>query len=138
VRIGLLGDGADWLWKHMTASFPNGREILDYYHCAEHIYQVAKAQYGERSIKGLEWVEGTICRLFFAEVGYVIGGLRRMQPKNADAKEEIRKLIGYLEHNRKRIHYKGDRIGGYPIGSGGIESANKFICHTRIPIRYHM
>ncbi len=24
------------------------------------------------------------------------------------------------------------RLGGYPIGSGGIESANKFICHTRI------
>jgi len=132
VRIGLLGDGADWLWKHMTAFFPNGRQILDYYHCAEHIYQVAKAQYGEKSIKGIEWVESTICRLFFAEVGYVIGGLRRMQPKDTDAKEEIRKLIGYLDKNRKRIHYKSDRIGGYPIGSGGIESANKFICHTRM------
>jgi hypothetical protein len=116
----------------MTASFPNGRQILDYYHCAEHIYQVAKAQYGEKSIKGLKWVESTISHLFFAEVGYVIGGLHRMQPKNTDAKEQIRKLIGYLDHNRKRIHYKGDRIGGYPIGSGGIESANKFICHTRM------
>jgi len=84
------------------------------------------------NIKGLEWVEATITRLFFGEVGYVIGGLRRMEPKNTEAKEQIRKLIGYLDHNRKRIHYKGDRIGGYPIGSGGIESANKFICHTRM------
>lgn len=25
-----------------------------------------------------------------------------------------------------------DCKGGYPIGSGGIESANKFICHTRL------
>lgn len=131
VRIGLLGDGADWLWKHMTACFPQGRQILDYYHCLEHIYQVAKAQYGD-SIKAIEWIESTICRLFFAEVGYVIGGLRRMEPKDAEAKEQIRKLIGYLDHNRERIHYKGDRIGGYPIGSGGIESANKFICHTRM------
>ena len=23
-------------------------------------------------------------------------------------------------------------MGGYPIGSGGIESANKFICNTRL------
>jgi len=38
VRIALLGDGADWLWKHMTACFPKGRQVLDYYHCAEHIY----------------------------------------------------------------------------------------------------
>jgi hypothetical protein len=48
------------------------------------------------------------------------------------AAQEIRKLIGYLKNNRERIHYNGDRIGGYPIGSGGIESANKFISHTRM------
>ncbi len=132
VRIALLGDGADWLWKHMTTCFPKGRQVLDYYHCVEHIYKVAKAQYGEKSPKGLEWVESTICRLFFAEVGNVIAGLRRMQPKDTESSEEIRKLIGYLTNNRERIHYKGDRRGGYPIGSGGIESANKFICHTRM------
>ncbi len=132
VRIALLGDGADWLWKHMTRCFPKGRQVLDYYHCAEHIYKVAKGQYGEKSIQGLEWVESTISRLFFAEVTNVIGGLRRMKPKDSEAAEEVRKLIGYLDNNRDRIHYKGDRIGGYPIGSGGIESANKFICHTRM------
>lgn len=132
VRIALLGDGAGWLWKHMASCFPKGREVLDYYHCVEHIYKLAKAQYGERSTKALEWVESTTCRLFFAEVGNVIRGLRRMEPKDDVAKEEIRKLIGYLANNRNRIHYKSDRKGGYPIGSGGIESANKFICHTRM------
>ena len=71
-------------------------------------------------------------RLFYAEVDNVILGLDRMKPKNDVAREEIRKLIGYLDNNRGRIHYRGDRIGGYPIGSGGIESANKFICHTRM------
>ena len=38
VRIALLGDGAGWLWKHMTSCFPKGREVLDYYHCVKHIY----------------------------------------------------------------------------------------------------
>jgi hypothetical protein len=131
-RIALLGDGADWLWKHMKACFPKGREILDYYHCAEHIYKVAKIQYGYGSIKGLQWVEGTISRLFFSEVGNVITGLRRMQPNSDEAKEEIRKLIVYLKNNCGKIHYRGDKIGGYPIGSGGIESAHKFIAHTRM------
>ncbi len=132
VRIGLLGDGAEWLWKHMTYCFPKGRQVLDYYHCVEHIHKVAKVQYGEKSQQALEWVESTVSRLFFAEVNSVIGGLRRMKPKDSEAGEEIRKLIGYLNHNRDKIHYQGDRIGGYPIGSGGIESANKFICHTRL------
>ena len=132
VRIGLLGDGADWLWKHMTACFPKGRQILDYYHCAEHIYSAAKHQYGEKSQKALEWVESTLTRLFYAEVDNVIWGLQRMKPRDDLAAEELRKLIGYLHSNRERIHYNGDRIGGYPIGSGGIESANKFISHTRM------
>lgn len=132
LRIGLLGDGADWLWKHMIACFPKGRQILDYYHCAEHIHKVAKLHYGDKSEKGFEWVESTLTRLFYAEVDNVIWGLQRMKPKNDIVKEEIRKLIGYLENNRQRIHYRGDRIGGYPIGSGGIESANKFISHTRM------
>lgn len=132
LRIGLLGDGADWLWKHMVACFPKGRQILDYYHCSEHIHKVARLQYGEKSKKCLEWVESTMTRLFYAEVDNVIWGLERMQPRDEATGEEIRKLIGYLQNNRERIHYKGDRIGGYPIGSGGIESANKFICHTRM------
>jgi hypothetical protein len=132
LRIGLLGDGADWLWKHMVACFPRGRQILDYFHCSEHIHKVAKLQYGEKSPKCLEWVESTLTRLFYAEVDSVIWGLERMKPLDDLAKEEIRKLIGYLSNNRERIHYRGDRIGGYPIGSGGIESANKFICHTRM------
>jgi hypothetical protein len=89
-------------------------------------------QYGEKSKKCLEWVENTMARLFYAEVDNVIWGLKRMQPKDGAAAEEIRKLIGYLGNNRERINYRGDRIGGYPIGSGGIESANKFICHTRM------
>ena len=55
-----------------------------------------------------------------------------MKPTNEEAAEESRRLIGCLKNNKERIHYRGDRIGGYPIGSGGIESANKFICHTRM------
>ena len=132
VRISLLGDGADWLWKHMTSCFPKGRQILDYYHCSEHVYNVAKCQYGDQPQKILEWAESTLTRLFYAEVDSVIWGLQRMKPWDNLAAEEICKLIGYLNNNRDRIHYKGDKIGGYPIGSGGIESANKFISHTRL------
>ena len=30
------------------------------------------------------------------------------------------------------LSYRQFRRGGYPLGSGGIESSNKFICHVRI------
>ena len=73
-----------------------------------------------------------MARLFYGEVTRVIGGLKRMKPEKQGAKEEIRKLIGYLENNGHRIDYAHNRRGGYAIGSGGIESANKFICHVRM------
>ncbi|MBI5788829.1 MAG: hypothetical protein HZA78_08260 [Candidatus Schekmanbacteria bacterium] len=62
----------------------------------------------------------------------VIAGLKRMKPANEDAKEQIRKLVAYLANNAHRIDYKYNRRGGYAIGSGGIESANKFIRHSRL------
>lgn len=133
VRIALLGDGAPWLWRAMEEAFPGGRQILDYYHCSEHIHDLAKEQYKDEPGKALHWVESTMARLSRkGGVSHVLGGLRRMEPRNDDVKELIRKTINYLHNNRKRVHYKGDKIGGYPIGSGGIESANKFICNTRL------
>ena len=79
-----------------------------------------------------DWVEATVTRLFCGEVHAVIGGLQRMKARNAQATEEIRKLIGYLINNQGRVDYGFARKGGYPIGSGGIESAHKFIGHVRL------
>jgi len=132
VRIALLGDGADWLWNHMTRCFPQGQQVLDFYHCSEHLHAVAKAQYGENSPQAFQWVEATICRLYFGEAANVIQGLGRMKTKDQTAAEQIRKLIGYFRNNAERIDYGSFRKKGFPIGSGGIESANKFICHSRM------
>ncbi len=132
VRICLLGDGAPWLWRCMEESFPGSRQILDYYHCMEHLHALADAQYGDNPDKALSWVIGAIGHIYYDETGLVIGGLRRMKPKDDNVKEQIRKLIGYLKNNQHRTRYDGAKKGGYPIGSGGIESANKFICHTRL------
>jgi len=133
VRICLIGDGASWIWDAMTRAFPSGRQILDYYHVSEYIHKAAELQYASDPNKALHWVESTMARLFLKNgIRHVVAGLKRMQPASQEAKEQIRKTIQYLEKNKKRIHYRGDRIGGYPIGSGGIESANKFICHVRL------
>ena len=132
VRIALIGDGAGWLWRAMKQAFPSGREVLDYYHCSEHIHDLAKSLYSSETLEALQWAESTMSRLFHHEVVEVIEDLNRIETQNKDVKDQIRKLIGYLSNNQDRIHYAGDRRGGYPIGSGGIESANKFICHTRL------
>jgi hypothetical protein len=132
VRVALLGDGAKWLWTHMKAAFPTGKEILDHYHCSERIHKVAQLQYGRDQNQQALWIESARVRLNFGEVESVIWGLQRMKPASAEAEEEIRKLIGYLKNNAHRINYRSFKRGQYPRGSGGIESAHKFICHVRM------
>ncbi len=132
VRVCLLGDGASWVWRCMLESFPNGRQMLDYYHCMEYLYDLADSLYGDDPDKAAAWVIGAVGHLYYGETNQVIGGLKRMKPETDSAAEEIRKLIGYLKNNEERTNYGKVRKGGYPIGSGGIESANKFICHTRL------
>ncbi|MCW3130795.1 MAG: hypothetical protein N2V75_11960 [Methanophagales archaeon] len=89
-------------------------------------------QYGHEPERAQEWIKATLARLFAGEVKGVIWGLERMRPRNAEAKKEIENLIGYLKENKDRVDYKFCRKGGYPVGSGGIESSNKTICDVRL------
>ena len=131
VRLCVVCDGAEWIWKHVQALFPQARQVLDYYHCAQYLHRVAKAHYGV-SVQALEWVEATMTRLYLGKVGVVLGGLKRMQAQSDEAEKAITNCWDYLNEHRGRTTYQKLRRGGYPLGSGGIESSNKFICHVRL------
>jgi hypothetical protein len=132
VRLCVIADGARWIWKQAQALFPAAVEILDYYHCRERLHKVGALQDGAHPERQREWCEAALARLYYGEVHGVIWGLQRMKPADAQAAEEIRKLIAYLQRHQERLDYRFARKGGYPMGSGGIESANKFICHVRL------
>jgi len=132
VRLCVVADGAKWIWTQVKTLFPSAVQILDYYHCSEHLHQVASLQFGHHPEQASEWMEATVARLFWGEVQAVIDGLQSMQAHDAQAAEEIRKLMGYLTNNQGRVDYGFARKGGYPLGSGGIESAHKFIGHVRL------
>ena len=93
---------------------------------------MALAQFYYDPLKEREWVEATKARLFFGYLDWVLLDLEQMKPRDEEAAEEIRKLLGYLKENQGRVKYGRLRRKGYPIGSGGIESANKFISHVRL------
>ena len=132
VRLCVLADGAKWIWKVVKRLFPSAVEVLDYYHCSEHLHRVAQAQYVGFPEREREWIEGTLARLFCNEVEGVLEGLERMEPRDEEARREIEALTGYLRGNQTRLNYGFARKGGYPLGSGGIESSNKRICHVRL------
>ena len=132
VRLCVVADGADWIWNRIEELFPNARQVLDFYHCSEYLHTVAAAQYGKGSIQALEWVQATLVRLSLNEETQVIAGLKRMKAVSHEAAKLIENAIVHLTRHSGRLHYASARRGGYHIGSGAIESANKMICHGRL------
>ncbi len=132
VRLAVIADGAKWIWRVARELFPSARMILDYYHCSEHLHKFASIQFADDEEKKAEWVESIVARLFLNEAEGVIESLQKMAAAGDEAEEELEKLVRYLINNRKRISYGRNRKGGYPIGSGGIESANKYIGAIRL------
>lgn len=132
VRFCIIGDGAPWIWKKALEIFPNAKQVLDYYHCSEYVHAAANAQYGKGTRKAQQWVEATFTRLFHNDVEDVIRGLRIMQPVSSEAEEKIENVINYLDKRRDLVNYGSAKRAGYHLGSGAIESANKFISHVRL------
>ena len=131
VRFCVVADGAKWRGKPVQALFPSAVQILDSSHCAQHIYEVAKQHYGE-SLPAQQWVEATMAHLLAGEVHHVIGGLKRMRAASETVAHVIDNLVVSLHDHRAHVGYGARRRAGSPLGSGGIESSNKFICHVRL------
>jgi Uncharacterised protein family (UPF0236) len=131
VRLCVVCDGAPWIWEHVEVLFPDARQVLDYYHCSEYLHRMAKAQYGDGQ-QALQWVEATLTRLYLGQISAVLGGLKRMKGTSEEAQQAISNCWAFLNKHRGRTYYRQLRCGGYALGSGGIESSNKFICHTRL------
>ena len=132
LRIALLADGAASIWNALQECFPEGRQILDYYHCAEHVREVADGLYSQGSLEAREWAEAVLTELCLGNVNEPLQDLEATQTHSQTLREAIQELIGYTENHAQRIHYLDDLDQGFHIGSGAMESANKYISHTRM------
>ncbi len=132
VRLCIIGDGAPWIWNKPLEVFSKAKQVLDFYHCSEYIHALANAQYGKGTKQAREWVEATFTRLFHNDIDNVLHGMKIMQPASSEAKEKITDAIRYLFKRKHQVDYGSTKRAGYHIGSGAIESANKFIGHVRL------
>ena len=131
VRLWGVGDGAAWRGKHGPALLPHARQGLDSSHGSAYLPKGATAQYGQ-TCQAVEGVAAPLTRLDMAQAGPVLGGLRRLPPTSEEARKALDHCWVYLNDHRSRTAYGPLRRGGSPLGRGGMESANTFICHVRL------
>jgi len=127
-----MGDGAKWIWNWVEDYYPDSTQILDFYHCKEHLCSFAKEYFTEK--EALMWVEDGIDKLKTERVDSFLKELEKLPDKNKNLLKSKNKLLNYLTNNKQRINYGKFLREGLLIGSGPIESANREVIQKRMKL----
>ena len=121
----VVADGAAWIWNLVGERFKGAREVLDFYHAAEHLWTVANTVFGSGTAAAKQWVQPLISQLKEGKGADVIQTLEQALQKIVDRPED-RKTVeverNYFLTHQSRLDYKAIAEAGYPIGSGAMES----------------
>jgi hypothetical protein len=129
----VLGDGAPWIWGLAADHFGAERtEIVDYWHVTEHVWNVARALYGDSTEQADAWAEAWCIDLLEHGPEPWLAALRSAEAPDAPAAEVLRIERGYFTTNVARMAYPTFRARGLPIGSGAVESAAKHVVQVRM------
>jgi hypothetical protein len=133
--IVFLSDGARWLRKLRMTHFPHAVAILDWYHAVEHLWTTARTLFGENQHERCaRWVEPLERMLWEGKVSEVLSWLRAEIQKKPGDQTPLVELHTYFSSNEKIMDYPRYRQAGYYIGSGVVESANKYIVAARMKL----
>lgn len=107
--------------------------ILDFYHAAEHLGELARALYPGEEASREAWLEQWSHRLKHEGGVAVLEALRTLPPDRRESVRTTREaVVGYFENHVHRMDYPTYRAKGWAIGSGPIESACKTVIGKRM------
>jgi len=127
-------DGARWIWNWIDEYYPESTQILDFYHCKEHLFAFAKIYYSKDENLAKKWVETCIDMLLAKKVEEFLTSIKYLACNQKQTEKEKVKLFNYLQNNQKRINYGLYKEQGLLFGSGAIESANRNIIQKRMKL----
>lgn len=135
-EVVVIGDGGNWIDPLCAKHFAHCPRIIDYYHAAEHLHEVARAVYGSDEAAVRELADQLKDLLYEGRVDEVIGRMKdhqqhRGEPQEQDGPAHPRRVlqqnIGYFITHRAHMNYPQYRRRGWPIGSGVTESGVKLM-----------
>jgi hypothetical protein len=133
-RQAVLGDGAPWIWNLAGEHFPEAVQIVDRFHAKEHLSEIAKVLYGTPSDLGDAWAKARHEDLDAGRLSRIIAALAAQYRSRRDAAthEAVRKCIGYLWTNRRRLRYPAFRAQGLCTSTAVVEAGCKVVIGTRL------
>ena len=123
-----IADGANDNWTFLSRVLPEGVELIDFFHAAQHLSDAFDAAYGANDPKAVAQFEKYRHLLRYDDdgVAQVIRALRHLRSKHPEC-ERIAQVLGYFRNNRHRMGYAQAKDQGLPIGSGVVELIHPLI-----------
>jgi hypothetical protein len=126
-------DGGAGLEEFLRVYFPRAECILDFYHAAGHVNDLAKAWYADEETAqqaAQQWCH----RLKHEGGAALLQELDELDPrgKRPAAREVHRQVTQYLRNNEHRTDYPRYQANGWLIGSGHVEAACKTVVGARL------
>jgi hypothetical protein len=136
-RVLFIADGAPWIWKRVPALVhtlglraEQVYELLDFYHAAQHLAQVAALGKDWSAKARSRWRNHQRRLLLRGQIEQVIEAVRELcRGRNSKA---IRQHRDYFVKNQSRLAYAELSAIGLPIGSGAIESTVRRVINLRL------
>lgn len=125
-----INDGAVWIWNMAFQCFARRVEILDYWHAAQRLWDIALARLSLDD--ATPWVAARHTEMAASQLRTLFRQVRLLYPRTYPLPKPVRDAVVYLFHNRRRMDYAAYRQAGFPIGSGTIEAACKTVVQTRM------
>lgn len=129
-QLVVLGDGAAWIDETVAELFPHATRLLDFFHVAEYVWQVAHARFGEGTRAGRVWAEAKLEQLKQGRWAQVCRALKQLRLTGTAAATRD-ETVGYLRRHSAQLAYDQYRAAGWPIGSGAIEGTCKHLVAAR-------
>lgn len=126
-----VADGAIGLREEMESQFLGMQFILDRPHLEGHFYETAEAL-GFQGENKKSWVSEKMAQI---DAGEVLKVLRLLKEQNQmEPNERLTKLIKHVSRFADAVNYEEYKQKGYPIGSGEVESAHRYIPQKRLKL----
>lgn len=130
-EVVIVSDGAPWIENVFSEMFTRPTHILDWYHAVEHLWTCANTIFGKGSEQASQWVKRNKQLLWAGRTDELLTDLFA-EAATARNQTPFLELHSYLRTRRHMIRYDKFRQRGLFIGSGAIESANKYVIQSRL------
>lgn len=119
----VLGDGIAWIWNLKAHRWPEARELLDFWHGGQHLWNLGRACNAMNEAKAQPWVEKRLHRLAHGQEQKVLKEISAIRSFGGQTGKMVRKEKNYFAGQSKRMNYQAIADRGWPIGSGPVESS---------------